>query len=377
MLSNLLIFFLILGLVLAFVSIKFKSLRIFSLITSLLCVAVCFAHFFVEVEANKKYIEILESSNVNAKLEYFNTCKLDDNLKNQIIYSIADKLETLSMTSFKAVFVEIKNQQIVDLLYTRLKERGILFNQEQKQCLLDSAISDKNICFRKYLMNSLWLVEMLYVEIIDLLEKPDSLDVCERINTCVEAFPELFSKNDLRLSNTILDAMKQLKQNEDLGLVREIARLQSLKDELSTKLMAVPINWNLRGTVAKKIESLEKAYLLSDVNIEGIKLKSCVFFTENQIEIGTKVKTTVKDVGEQYLETEKGYITLRGVKEDSSFQKRDSFIAEIDNYDAEIQKITKEKYDREDSIMAYRELFKISVEGLKHNLEQKKRKYEI
>ncbi len=379
MLNTLVIALLAVGIVVAAISIKIEKIRVIALLLACCCGAACFCHSIFKVNPDKDYMRVLANTDVKTKIEYFKNAKVNDNLKKHIIYSIADQIENLSLNNFKAAFIDEENPVIVELLFDRLRENGLNFSDEQYDCFVEAAISNKNASFRKRLFPSVFAAESVFKYVKNCMSNIEDVEQCRKLEQCIDAFPDIFSENDRKLGKTIVEAKKNISSADgsDSNYNGKLAEYAAIKEECRTKLLGVTINWTLRGTVERKLEDIENAYLLKDANIEGKSLDRCIVVpTDTALEINAQVKLDVKDEGEQYYKLEDGFATLRYFKEDHSATSRSSLQEQIDKCDEETAKIHAVLEANKDRLEVYKALFNACFDSFSKNFAQKVKKYE-
>lgn len=379
MLNLLVIVSLLVGIVVAAISIKIEKIRFLALFIACCCGILCFCHYIFMVNPDKEYLRIYTDADIKTKIEYFKNTKLNDDLRKNIIYSVADQVENLSVSNFKTAFINNEDSEMVELLFDRLRENGLHFSEEQLDCFVEAAIANKNAHFRKRLFPSIFATEAVFKYVRNCMHDLDNVTQCRNLEKCLDAFPEIFSENDRKLGKTIADTRKSINSADgsDSNFNEKLAEYAAKKEECATKLLAVTINWTLRGVVERKLDDLENAYLLKSANIEGKSLDRCIVVpTETALEINAQVTLNVKDEGEQYYKLEDGFATLRYFKEDYSSDSRSSLQEQINKCDEETAKIYATLEANKEQLEVYKALFNASLDSFNKNFAQKVKKYE-
>ena len=103
MLNVILLIILLLIDILTLLCLKFINSRKIGAIISLFGVFICFIHYQFVILPNAKYIETINSLNINEKLKLYENGKLNDASKKLLVCSIADNVENLTNENLRTI----------------------------------------------------------------------------------------------------------------------------------------------------------------------------------------------------------------------------------------------------------------------------------
>lgn len=377
--NTILLFVIILAFITTIISIKESDFRRTAAILAFFCLLACGLHYYYCVQFNKTFIDTVNSSNINNKLELYNNNRLNENQKNQLIYSIANNIESTSITALNTVLVKNKNKQIIKLFFQKLHERGFFFNDEQLEFLVVNAIKDKNIAYKEMLFPSSLSNEKVLNRAINQIDsfKQDNSHI--ELQETMEGFPELFNEKEIQLAKNIAETYQKTleisngtsKNNKDFDI------LISKKNELEKQVMAFPLNWTLIGKVEEFSEEFN-GIIISNASLEGKSLEGCILRTDKQMTKGDSIQVSVKDEGKSVIELPNGkYVTYRMFSEDYSSEKRNELNKQIVKINDKLKESENLVGTDKNTLEANKLFVKINLESLKKSIAMKVKKYEL
>lgn len=369
----------VIAIITTIVSIKEHDLRKAASVIACIGMFSCIFHYFSVVQFNKNYIGTVNSLNINQKLELFNNEKLSSDQKEQLIYSIANNLENISVSTLKPVLVDNKNNQIIDLFFKKMQERGLFFNDEQLEFLVINAIKDKSVPYRKYLFPTSLGYEKVLKIAINQINSFENDKNHLKLSKTMEAFPELFGPNEIQQIKILSETYQKTLDicNGTSKSRKEFDILASRKKELEKQVMAFPLTWTLRGTVEEKSESLD-GILISKAYLEGNNIGECILKTSQPLEKETQIELSVKEEEQTSVELPGNkYATYRIFAEDYSANKRDNLNKQIIEINDMLKSLENILGNENSQLETNKLLLQANLEALKKNIYMKAQKYEL
>lgn len=376
--NSILLFVIVISFIAIIISIIEQDFRKIASAIACFCLLSCILHYYMIVRVNKNYIDTVYSSNINKKIELFNDQNLNKSQKEQLIYSIANNLQNLSLNALKTVLIDNKNEQIIELFFKKLQERGFFFSEEQLELLIVNAIKDKNAAYRKNLFPSSVAYEKVLKLALNMINSYENEKNHIKLKETMLAFPELFNKEETHTATLLSDTyQKTLDINNGTSKnIKEFDELTNKKNLLEKQVMAFPLNWTLRGTV--KESGASNGIFIANATLEGNSIGECILKTDKSLAKDTQIEISVKDDGQCTLESADGkYATYRIFTEDYSSSHRNELNKQIIEINEKLASSGNLVEADKSNLETSRMFIKVNLDALKKAISLKVKQYEL